>query len=210
MFEVGFSEMLLIAVLALVVLGPERLPRVAAQMGRWVGRARAMARQFREQLEEEASLEATTRRPNTTGTSSTDYGTSAAGNSSAYGSSTPGGSSSGEYTGTSADGSAYSGSNPPGSPSRDYGSSTSAGVSSGNYSSTPAGIDVSAASASLSAAATPDTQPPEVAASTPAYEIDSNDTQHADLSQSPATDSHTIHDAAKVSAAAGETHERGT
>src|SRR6186713_585045 len=63
MFEVGFSEMLLIAVLALVVLGPERLPRVAAQMGRWVGRARAMARQFREQLEEEATLEATTRRP---------------------------------------------------------------------------------------------------------------------------------------------------
>jgi Sec-independent protein translocase protein TatA len=34
------------------VLGPEKLPRVVAEVGRWVGRARAMARQFREQLEE--------------------------------------------------------------------------------------------------------------------------------------------------------------
>ena len=45
MFEVGFTEILVISVLALVVLGPEKLPRVAAQIGRWVGRARAMARQ---------------------------------------------------------------------------------------------------------------------------------------------------------------------
>jgi len=56
-FEVGFTELLLIFALALVVLGPERLPKVASQVGRWVGRARAMARQFREQLEEEANLE---------------------------------------------------------------------------------------------------------------------------------------------------------
>jgi sec-independent protein translocase protein TatB len=53
-FEVGFTELLLIFALALIVLGPERLPRVASQVGRWIGRARAMARQFREQLEEEA------------------------------------------------------------------------------------------------------------------------------------------------------------
>lgn len=53
MFEVGFTEILVISVLALVVLGPEKLPRVAAQIGKWVGRARAMARQFREQLEDE-------------------------------------------------------------------------------------------------------------------------------------------------------------
>jgi sec-independent protein translocase protein TatB len=57
MFEVGFGELLLIAALALVVLGPERLPKVAQQVGRWVGRARAMARQFREQLEEEVNVE---------------------------------------------------------------------------------------------------------------------------------------------------------
>lgn len=57
MFEVGFSEILLISVLALVVLGPKKLPRLAAQLGRWIGRGRAMARQFRDQLEREADLE---------------------------------------------------------------------------------------------------------------------------------------------------------
>ena len=58
MFEVGFTELLLIAALALLVLGPQKLPKLAQQVGRWVGRARAMARQFRDQLEEEAhSLE---------------------------------------------------------------------------------------------------------------------------------------------------------
>lgn len=54
MFEVGFTELLLIFALALIVLGPERLPKLAQQVGRWVGRARAMARQFRDQLDEEA------------------------------------------------------------------------------------------------------------------------------------------------------------
>lgn len=54
MFEVGFTELLLIFALALLVLGPQKLPKLAQQVGRWVGRARAMARQFRDQLEEEA------------------------------------------------------------------------------------------------------------------------------------------------------------
>jgi sec-independent protein translocase protein TatB len=40
-----------------VVLGPEKLPRVVSEVGRWVGRARVMARQFRDQLEEEVQLE---------------------------------------------------------------------------------------------------------------------------------------------------------
>lgn len=55
MFEVGFSELLLIMGLALLVLGPEKLPKVVTEIGRWMGRARAMARQFREQLEMEAA-----------------------------------------------------------------------------------------------------------------------------------------------------------
>jgi|SRR5882672_11402461 len=55
MFEVGFTELLLIFALALIVLGPEKLPKLAQQVGRWVGRARAMARQFRDQLDEEAA-----------------------------------------------------------------------------------------------------------------------------------------------------------
>jgi len=54
MFEVGFSELLLIMGLALLVLGPEKLPKVVSEIGRWMGRARAMARQFREQLEDES------------------------------------------------------------------------------------------------------------------------------------------------------------
>ena len=56
MFDIGFSEILLITGLALVVLGPTRLPQVARTLGRWAGRARSMARQFREQLENEADV----------------------------------------------------------------------------------------------------------------------------------------------------------
>lgn len=62
MFEVGFTELLLIFVLGLLVLGPRKLPQVAAEIGRWVGRARALARQFREQLEAEAVLDSTVQR----------------------------------------------------------------------------------------------------------------------------------------------------
>jgi sec-independent protein translocase protein TatB len=57
MFEGRFGEILVIFVLALVILGPEKLPKVVAEFGRWVGRARTMARQFREQLEEEVRLD---------------------------------------------------------------------------------------------------------------------------------------------------------
>lgn len=53
MFEVGFTEIVLILGIALIVLGPEKLPRVASQVGRWLGRARVMARQLKIQLDEE-------------------------------------------------------------------------------------------------------------------------------------------------------------
>jgi sec-independent protein translocase protein TatB len=56
MFEVGFTEIILILGIALLVLGPERLPKLANQVGRWAGRARAMARQLREQLDEEVTV----------------------------------------------------------------------------------------------------------------------------------------------------------
>jgi sec-independent protein translocase protein TatB len=56
MFEVGFTEIILILGIALLVLGPERLPKLANQLGRWAGRARAMARQLRQQLDEEVEV----------------------------------------------------------------------------------------------------------------------------------------------------------
>jgi sec-independent protein translocase protein TatB len=55
MFEVGFTEIVLILGIALLVLGPARLPKLAADVGRWAGKARAMARQLKSQLEQEAS-----------------------------------------------------------------------------------------------------------------------------------------------------------
>ena len=56
MFDVGFQELVLIFIIGLLVLGPERLPKVAAEIGKWVGRARRTATQLRRQLEREIEL----------------------------------------------------------------------------------------------------------------------------------------------------------
>jgi sec-independent protein translocase protein TatB len=47
MFGVDSSELLIIAIVALVVIGPKDLPRVMRMVGQWVGRARGMAKHFR-------------------------------------------------------------------------------------------------------------------------------------------------------------------
>jgi len=47
MFGVDSSELLIVAVVALLVIGPKDLPRVMRHVGQWVGRARGMARHFR-------------------------------------------------------------------------------------------------------------------------------------------------------------------
>ena len=57
MFDVGFSELLVIAVVALLVLGPERLPRAARFAGLWVRRARAQWHTVRNELEQELAAE---------------------------------------------------------------------------------------------------------------------------------------------------------
>jgi sec-independent protein translocase protein TatB len=47
MFDVASTELLLVAVVALVVIGPKDLPRVLRIVGNWVGKARAVAAQFK-------------------------------------------------------------------------------------------------------------------------------------------------------------------
>lgn len=47
MFDVAPTELMLVAVIALVVIGPKDLPRAMRFVGQWVGRARGMARHFR-------------------------------------------------------------------------------------------------------------------------------------------------------------------
>ena len=53
MFEVGCSELLLCFIVALVVLGPQKLPAVARTLGRWTGRARSYVRNLSSELERE-------------------------------------------------------------------------------------------------------------------------------------------------------------
>jgi len=57
MSGIGGSEFLLLCLIGLLVLGPERLPRVASQIGRWLGQARRMTRVMKRQLEEELDVE---------------------------------------------------------------------------------------------------------------------------------------------------------
>ena len=52
----GFQELVVLFVIGLIILGPERLPRVASQIGRWVGKARRTANQLRYQLEREITI----------------------------------------------------------------------------------------------------------------------------------------------------------
>jgi len=56
-FDIGFSELLLIAVVALVVLGPERLPKAARFAGLWVRRARSQWDSVKQELERELEAE---------------------------------------------------------------------------------------------------------------------------------------------------------
>ena len=54
MFDIGWSEMAVIMLVALVVIGPKDLPRLARNLGQWVAKGRAMAREFQRSLEDMA------------------------------------------------------------------------------------------------------------------------------------------------------------
>ena len=52
MFNIGWSEYLVIAVIALIAIGPKELPGVLRMVGQWVGKARKMAAEFQGQFQE--------------------------------------------------------------------------------------------------------------------------------------------------------------
>ncbi|MGD9507955.1 MAG: Sec-independent protein translocase protein TatB [Geminicoccaceae bacterium] len=54
MFDIGWSEMAVILMVALIVIGPKDLPRVARTVGKWTAKARGMAREFQRSLEDMA------------------------------------------------------------------------------------------------------------------------------------------------------------
>lgn len=57
MFDIGFSELVVIAVVALIVIGPERLPRVARTAGILLGRVRRYAADVKADINREIQLE---------------------------------------------------------------------------------------------------------------------------------------------------------
>lgn len=57
MFDVGFWELFLVGLIALIVFGPERLPGLARTVGLWIGRARAAFYSVREEMEREINAD---------------------------------------------------------------------------------------------------------------------------------------------------------
>ena len=53
MFDFGFWEIVLIMIIALLVVGPERLPKLAREVGLWVGKAKRMVNSVRSDIEQE-------------------------------------------------------------------------------------------------------------------------------------------------------------
>jgi sec-independent protein translocase protein TatB len=56
MFDVGFSELLMIGLVSLLVIGPERLPKVARVAGLWLGRMRAISANLKAEIHHELEL----------------------------------------------------------------------------------------------------------------------------------------------------------
>lgn len=52
MFDIGWSELLVIGVVALIAIGPKELPGVLRMVGQWIGKARRMAGEFQSQFQE--------------------------------------------------------------------------------------------------------------------------------------------------------------
>lgn len=57
MFEVGFSEICMVALVALLVIGPEKLPKVARMAGFWIGKSRRILASVKQEIHEEFQAE---------------------------------------------------------------------------------------------------------------------------------------------------------
>lgn len=57
MFEIGFSELVLVGLVSLLVIGPERLPKVARIAGFWIGKTRNMVANFKAEIKHELETE---------------------------------------------------------------------------------------------------------------------------------------------------------
>ncbi len=57
MFDIGFSELLVIGLVALIVIGPERLPKVARTAGQWLGKLNRYVSQVKQDIDRDIKLE---------------------------------------------------------------------------------------------------------------------------------------------------------
>lgn len=57
MFDIGFFEICLISVIALLVIGPEKLPKVARTTGLWLGKFRGMVRTVKYDIDEQIRMD---------------------------------------------------------------------------------------------------------------------------------------------------------
>ena len=57
MFDIGFSELVLIAIVALLVIGPDRLPKVAKTAGLWVGKMRGFVSSVKADIDHELAAD---------------------------------------------------------------------------------------------------------------------------------------------------------
>jgi len=57
MFDIGFFEVCLIGVIALLVIGPEKLPKVARTTGLWIGKVQGLVKTVKHQVDEQVRME---------------------------------------------------------------------------------------------------------------------------------------------------------
>jgi sec-independent protein translocase protein TatB len=57
MFDIGFSELIMVGLVSLLVIGPERLPKVARLAGFWLGKTRSMMASVKAEIQQELQVE---------------------------------------------------------------------------------------------------------------------------------------------------------